>query len=867
MRSLLSRSLRSTAPRRSRGPRASVSISVVLAAGLLVALSGAAARGQRSDQFPQALPAEAWPAAESGSGGSECAWTTGLEGSDLDDPVQALAVFDDGGGAAIYAGGQFTTAGDAVVHRIARWDGAGWSPLDGPAGTGMGGTLNSTETDVAALAVYDDGGGPALYAAGDFTSAGGVLVNGIARWGGSGWSALAGPSGTGLDGPAAALAVFDDGGGPALYAGGTFHTAGGVVVNGVAKWNGTTWSALSGPAGTGVGGNINVRSLAVYDDGGGPALYAGGGFANAGGVVVNRVAKWDGTTWSTLSGPAGTGVGNAVLGVAALAVYDDGSGPELYAGGDFATAGGVSVSHVARWDGTAWSALSGPAGTGTSNLVSALAVYDGGGEAALYAGGSFSTAGGVTASNIARWDGSAWSALTGPAGTGVFGSVLSLEVYDDGSRSALYAGGGLWSAGGVTTNYIARWDGGWTELGPASGAGMDSPGTVSAFATYDDGGGPALYAGGDFVTAGGVIVNRVARWDGENWSALIGPVGAGVDRGVHALAVFDDGTGPALYAGGLFTSAGGVTVNHIARWDGTAWSPLAGPAGTGTDFSVHALAVFDDGSGPALYAGGHFASAGGSTAFRIAKWDGSTWSPLSGPAGNGMDAAVQALAVFDDGGGPALYAGGDFVTAGGVTVNRVARWDGAAWSALTAPGGVGAQGTVLALAVYDDGGGSALFAGGFFTMIGDVLAARIAKWDGSAWSALTAPGGNGTTAPVYELGVYDDVGGPALFAGGEFLEAGGLTVDRIARWDGSAWSGLTGPAGTGLGNRVIGSFVTALAVFDDGSGPALYAGGLFNTAGGVPSRNIARWLCTPQIFADGFESGDASAWSGSAGGP
>jgi hypothetical protein len=56
--------------------------------------------------------------------------------------------------------------------------------------------------------------------------------------------------------------------------------------------------------------------------------------------------------------------------------------------------------------------------------------------------------------------------------------------------------------------------------------------------------------------------------------------------------------------------------------------------------------------------------------------------------------------------------------------------------------------------------------------------------------------------------------------------------------------------------------VSALAVFDDGDGPALYAGGSFEGAGGLPSRNIARWACVPPVFADGFESGDLSAWSG-----
>src|SRR5205823_3890290 len=79
--------------------------------------------------------------------------------------------------------------------------------------------------------------------------------------------------------------------------------------------------------------------------------------------------------------------------------------------------------------------------------------------------------------------------------------------------------------------------------------------------------------------------------------------------------------------------------------------------------SVSALAA----SGSDLYAGGHFSTAGGVSASRIAKWDGSAWSAL----GSGANGIVWALAV--SGRGSDLYAGGDFTTAGGVSASRIAR--------------------------------------------------------------------------------------------------------------------------------------------------------------------------------------------------
>jgi len=806
--------------------------------------------------------------------GDPCGWQPGFAFAGLSRSARAMTVHDDGSGPALYVGGEFTSAGNEIANNIARWDGAEWFALSGPSGTGVGG---GTYPTVNAVAAFDDGTGTALYVGGSFTSAGGVVVsniarwdgsawsaldgggvtaNRIARWDGSAWSALSGPSDAGVDGSVEALAVFDDGFGPALYVGGSFETAGGVTVNNIARWDGSEWHALSGPSGTGVAGTYpSVSAFAVFDDGSGPGLYVGGSFETAGGLTVDSVARWDGIAWSALDG------GGVAGSVWALAVYDDGSGPALYVGGSFETAGGVTVNNIARWNGTGWSELSGPSGTGIPvddiGGVNVLSVHNHGSGSALYAGGLFTTAGGVTVNSIARWNGSEWSALSGPFGTGVGGWVMALAVFDDGSGPAHYAGGSFHTAGGVTVSNTARWDdNGWSALGAA--AGID--GVVGALAVFDDGSGPALYAGGDFTSAGDVTVSNIARWDGSAWSALDGD---GVAGSVWALAVYDDGSGPALYVGGDFATAGGLTVNHIARWDGSEWSALSGPSATGLDgWSVYALAVFDDGSGSALYAGGLFTTAGGLTVNSIARWNGTEWSALSGPSGTGVGGLVMALEVFDDASGPALYAGGGFTTAGEVTVNNIARWNGTEWSALNGPTGTGTSGEVRALAAFDDAVGPSLYAGGSFTSAGGVTVNHIARWDGSEWSALSGPSATGVDGwLVYALAAFDDGSGPALYAGGLFATAGGVTVHHIARWDGSEWSDLSGPSATGVDGGISYTMVVALAVFDDGIGPTLYAGGDFTSAGGVPSLHIAAWRCSSEIFVDGFEGGSTAAWS------
>src|SRR6185436_7321917 len=95
-------------------------------------------------------------------------------------------------------------------------------------------------------------------------------------------------------------------------------------------------------------------------------------------------------------------------------------------------------------------------------------------------------------------------------------------------------------------------------------------------------------------------------------------------------AVYDDGSGPALYGSGNIYSAGGVATKGIARWTGATWSPVAGGLSGGG---------YDDGSGPVLIAVGDFTGAGSTAAWNVARWSGS-WSPLSAH-GNGLSGSVN----------------------------------------------------------------------------------------------------------------------------------------------------------------------------------------------------------------------------------
>jgi hypothetical protein len=561
-----------------------------------------------------------------------------------------------------------------------------------------------------------------------------------------------------------------------------------------------------------------VRTMATYDDGHGNALYLGGTIVGAGDVQARGIVKWDGQSWSPVGGGLTT---NTSAYVNTMVVFDDGHGPQLIVGGAFTHAGGTNAVNVARWDGTSWSAL----GDGFNYAVQSLCVYDDGSGPALYAGGFFTQSGSTLVNRIARWNGTHWSPLAaGPSGD-VNQGVYSMAVYDEGYGPSLFIGGLFTIAGGLGANHDVRWDGThFSTLGAVANGILGYP--VNALAVFDDGHGPALYVGGNFDNAGGLPAKRVAKWDGSTWSDVGGGLDGGLLNTVTALAAFDDGSGSALYAGGNFTIAGGASVSNIAKWNGASWTPLGSGVG---DSYAFALAGFDDGTGPALFVGGTFTTAGGISARQVARWKNASWSAITIPVPGGPNGPVYALKTFNDGGGNALFVAGNFTRAGTVSANRIARWRNGMWTPL----GAGLDGDVYALGVYNDGTGVALYAGGAFTTSGGSSVQRVAKWNGASWVPL----GSGVDAPVRAFEVFNDGSGTALYAGGDFANAGGVPARGVARWKSATWS----DAGGGVDGVQSTYSVRALIAFNGGGVSALYAGGTFTGAGGNPANNLARW--------------------------
>jgi hypothetical protein len=346
------------------------------------------------------------------------------------------AVFEHEG--IVYRGGWFS---------LFRWNGSEWETFGGHIG-GDAGTLFAAD-----IRTY----GGVLVIGGHFPTAGETTVNSIATWDG----AVFGEIGGGVDGEVISLVTYNGD----LIAGGRFEHAGGVPARNIARWDGSAWH----PLGSGVfdaipdGTTDGVQDMVVWQG----DLYVVGDFTHAGGMEVNYVARWDGSTWSDVDGGISM-IDGGPTGLRGVDVYDD----SIVIVGALDFAGGVEAINIAQWDGVVWSPLgpgSDPYGGPLDLRQAALSVASYGDF--LYVGADFSETVNPNASALARWDGQRWKAVDrglenneGPFGVP---SVRDLEVCE----GSLLMGGIFDEANNDPTDNLAR----YTDCDAVSGVDIAQP--------------------------------------------------------------------------------------------------------------------------------------------------------------------------------------------------------------------------------------------------------------------------------------------------------------------------------------------------------------------------------------------------------
>ncbi len=357
----------------------------------------------------------------------------------------------------------------------------------------------------------------------------------------------------------------------------------------------------------------------------------------------------------------------------------------------------------------------------------------------------------------------------------------------------------------------------WKEGYLISGASA----SVSALLEVDD----VIYAGGSFTYMDGVRVNKIAMWDtaSPGWA----PLGQGVTEGnAFSYSVSDiaaDGLGN-IYIVGSFNKVDGITVNNVAKWNGTSWEALGNGLPGG---QAHAVTVDADNN---VYVGGLFNTAGRVSVSNIARWNAtsSSWETL----GDGLDNRVFTL--FYDSTNDLIYAGGMFTGTDNpipIELNHIGRWDETSgWVGISISGNIGTDGDVYALGVYVSGN-YLMVGGNFSTFLGTAA-------NNCAVLAL------GFVSPICDTNgsvnslAYDTDNGDYII-GGNFSQIEGISANNIALIK-SDLSAHKYDAGTN-------SSVSAL-IFDADS-DILTVGGYFTSAGTspggqLPENYIAQWDTT-----------------------
>ena len=162
-------------------------------------------------------------------------------------------------------------------------------------------------------------------------------------------------------------------------------------------------------------------------------------------------------------------------------------------------------------------------------------------------------------------------------------------------------------------------------------------------------------------------------------------------------------------------------------------APFDGPSGSFSlefppNFDGPVLSTLEAGS--SLYIGGRFFTAGEGPDYGITRLEDGTWHSMQ----NGIFSwtnvmGINCLRAYQG----SIIATGHFTSIGSVPATCIARWDGAAWTALSSGlGGLVFNPEGLALAEFEGD----LIVGGDFTAAGGIPAFGIASWNGTAWSPL-----------------------------------------------------------------------------------------------------------------------------------
>jgi hypothetical protein len=686
------------------------------------------------------------------------------------DPAHAssLLVAAEVGPNDVWAAGYYLT--DALTPAewpfFEHWNGTAWTlipapiPAGGQSGRIWGMSVNSS-SDVWAVGSY---------------SSGTNTFELIERWNGIQWSAITGASPSGSYNRLLGVAVVSTNN---VWAVGDY-VSGGQGNTLVEHWDGANWMHVASPnQGT---GNNTLQDVSVVPGSSGNDIWAVGYyFLTPAGTKQTLTLHYSGSTWSPVASyNQGTG-DNLLNGVRAISAND------VWAVGDYLS--GPTIYPLAEhWNGSAWT-LSPTPNPGNSNAfvrVFATASND------VWAAG-YNIGPSTSAPLIEHWNGSTWSISTN-AGVGYSSQVVGIT---GGSSGDIWAVGTYLdtaaSAGGTLAEHYngTAWSPVYTPTPPA---GIDSLWSVSAVSATDIWAVGSTYS---YIGAQQLDQALIEHWDGTKWSIVTGahPTVHG-DRlnGVSALSTND------VWAVGYYAN----TTNHqtfIEHWNGSTWSQITSPSpgGSGNNNDLNGV---DAASANDMWAVGSYFN-GTANQTLILHWDGTALLPVTSPS----PGFLEGVTVVPGSGGNDAWAVGYYRDpVSSHYASLLERWNGSAWSVVSAPDVQGADNqpqSIFALSANDVG------AVGFTYASASPSQNLALHWNGTAWSIV----------PVAQQGPYSNeltgVTGTAsndVYAVGDYRDASAQERGLIEHWNGSAWSVVPGVQAPGLDSLFAG--VTAVSSSD-----------------------------------------------------
>ncbi|MFZ1618645.1 MAG: hypothetical protein WAT41_14955, partial [Flavobacteriales bacterium] len=307
-----------------------------------------------------------------------------------------------------------------------------------------------------------------------------------------------------------------------------------------------------------------------------------------------------------------------------------------------------------------------------------------------------------------------------------------------------------------------------------------------------------------------------AVWNGTRWDSLAHRVVPG-----HGQTYWFLRYQGALYscgANGFFTPEGDVNYSFARLNEQTEyWEALEclNSPWNGLSQLVPRFA------NPVLYATGYPGTLCDQDITNVYVYDGLGFIPWAPFGQVEYDSDNYIGSVFDYRG--KTYVSGDFRDPLGPGYATFMRWTGAEWEYVP---GWNNSGILKDFLVHND----TLYVTGSFRTVSGAPGNLVASFDGESWNSLgegLAYFPNGSTGSGFDLEWYHG----ALLVAGQFNRAGGVEVDRIAKWDGVRWCGFPG-------DFQGSSFLYDMAVWRD----TLYICGGFNTIDGEPIRQVAQWI-------------------------